>query len=196
MWRGIIAQHKRLASYSWDRGTGEPDKVALRSASASRNGCSTPRAPNTTRPGSTRTRSASGILSARRPSPATPKPRAASAAATWSPSRPRPSRRCGPIPRRRPHGRNGAADAGRLMEADDPPGHAVVAALHESRRLLTGRSASRHGAAARTADRAKNETVRSARPSERQNAGRSTEAVAPKSGPREPYKKKSLPATV
>jgi pimeloyl-ACP methyl ester carboxylesterase len=26
MWRGIIAQHKHLASYSWDRDTGEPDE--------------------------------------------------------------------------------------------------------------------------------------------------------------------------
>ena len=26
MWRGIIAQHTHLASYSWDRKTGEPDK--------------------------------------------------------------------------------------------------------------------------------------------------------------------------
>jgi Protoglobin len=26
MWRGIIAQHVHLASYSWDRETGEPDK--------------------------------------------------------------------------------------------------------------------------------------------------------------------------
>ena len=27
MWRGIIAQHVHLASYSWDRDTGEPDKA-------------------------------------------------------------------------------------------------------------------------------------------------------------------------
>jgi hypothetical protein len=37
----------------------------------------------------------------------------------------------------RPLGRGGTADARRLVEGDDPSGHALVAALHEPWRFLT-----------------------------------------------------------
>ena len=138
MWRGIIAQHVHLASYSFDRETGKPDEeygeavgkrfaqwvldtsraeydqawldyqyeIGLRHHRAKKN-----QTDHANTADHIRGRDVFGFAAA-----------TVADAAVPGEGRPLPG--------------GGAADAGGLVEVDDPAGHAVVAALHEPRRLL------------------------------------------------------------